>query len=261
MSFHLVLKGWYCLKLVGECDRVVRRLVKWLSTVLLQSTGGSCFLQLNDRTLVPWRRKQQIHPNVGGYLWNRIAWDPSRQQFWYSCQILLSSGCDKSGVQVLTCVFTLLWPPVFCSHSHSQRYNNSAFSWRRRQPPFPSEFFSAHILDSKLFLCVEARVNWIVVLQKFWKEWLVGMGQLLPTRVPCGTFGQPWRWERLGNDRSWLTLCSQGQNSSNASFGDLAFLLCHVAGMVDTVLPVRSACSHCYVIGELALCSQNKWAQ
>ena len=104
--------------------------------------------------------------------------------------------------------------------------------------PLPSEFLSAHISDSKLFLCVEARVKWIAFLQKLWKEWLVGMGHFLAARVPCGTFGQPWRWERLGNDRSWLTLCSQGQNSSIASFGDLAFLLCHVTGMVDAVLAI-----------------------
>jgi hypothetical protein len=54
---------------VGECDRIVRR----LSTALLQSSGGSCCLQPNDRTVVPWRRKQQIHPNFGARLWSRIS--------------------------------------------------------------------------------------------------------------------------------------------------------------------------------------------
>ena len=55
-------------------------------------------LHPNDRTVVPWRRKQQIHQNVGARLWSRISSDVSSQQSWYSCQILLSSGCDKSCV-------------------------------------------------------------------------------------------------------------------------------------------------------------------
>ena len=98
--------------------------------------------------------------------------------------------------------------------------------------PLPSELLLAHISDLKLFLCVEARVKWITVFEKLWKKWLAGKGQLLLPGVPCGTFGQPWRWERLGNDRSWLTLCSQGQNNSIASFSDLALLLCHVAAIL-----------------------------
>jgi len=98
--------------------------------------------------------------------------------------------------------------------------------------PFPSERLLQHISDLKLFHCVEAPAKWVAVLEKLWKNWHAGKGQLLLPGVPGGTFGQPWRWERLENDRSWLTLCSQGQNSSIASFSDLALLLCHVAAVL-----------------------------
>lgn len=41
--------------------------------------------------------------------------------------------------------------------------------------------------------------------------------------------GQPWRWELRGNDRSWLTRCSQGHRRAARFevFSDSAFLLCH----------------------------------